>query len=219
MHRKTGLSPPVKYFTDRSKAVLLLLIIWVISVLFCYAFMHVCLLMPCGNLLGKRWPLGSRLWCLIVTLSLSHWYPGSGVVLECIDSWSLPSFLLWRKLCCMRSTRAQASRVYSFDLFSALVSIHSLESRKRNYLHETFQYSRLPLWVRRLEWVLAACLCQSRVFPRRSSYYSFVYDHTKVRKFRIDEHWLMIHMIYCLLLYINFNLHIFQTVLIPRAWL
>ena len=36
----------------------------------------------------------SRVWCLIVTLSLSHWYPGSGVVLDCIDSWFLPSFLL-----------------------------------------------------------------------------------------------------------------------------
>ena len=45
-------------------------------------------------MLGKGWPLGSRLWYLILTLSLSHWYPGSGVVLECIDSWSLPSFLL-----------------------------------------------------------------------------------------------------------------------------
>ena len=56
--------------------------------------MHVCLLMPCGHLLGKGWSLGSRLWCLIVALSLSHWYPGSGVVLDCIDSWSLPSFLL-----------------------------------------------------------------------------------------------------------------------------
>ena len=39
-------------FTDRSKAVLLLWIIYVISVLFCYAFMHVCLLMPSGHLLG-----------------------------------------------------------------------------------------------------------------------------------------------------------------------
>ena len=32
-------------------------------------------------------------------LLLSHWYSGSGVVLDCIDSWSLPSFLLcldWR---------------------------------------------------------------------------------------------------------------------------
>ena len=35
--------PPVKYFTDRSKAVLLLWILYVIYVLFCYAFMHVCL--------------------------------------------------------------------------------------------------------------------------------------------------------------------------------
>ena len=41
-----------------------------------------------GHLLGKGWPLGSYLWCLIVSLSLSHWYLGSGVVLDCIDSWS-----------------------------------------------------------------------------------------------------------------------------------
>ena len=29
---------------------------------------------------------GSRLLCIAVSLSLSHWYPGSGVVLDCIDS-------------------------------------------------------------------------------------------------------------------------------------
>ena len=28
----------------------------------------------------------SRSWCRTVGLSLSHWYPGSGVVLDCIDS-------------------------------------------------------------------------------------------------------------------------------------
>ena len=39
-----------------------------------------------GHLLGKGCPLGSRLWCITVSLSLSHWYPGSGVVLDCIDS-------------------------------------------------------------------------------------------------------------------------------------
>ena len=39
-----------------------------------------------GHPLGKCWPLGSGLWCLTVSLSLSHWYPGSGVVLGCIDS-------------------------------------------------------------------------------------------------------------------------------------
>ena len=47
-----------------------------------------------GHLLGKGGPLGCRLWCLTVSLSLSHWYPGSGVVLDCIDSWSLHPYLL-----------------------------------------------------------------------------------------------------------------------------
>ena len=59
----------------------------------CYAFVHVCLLLPCGHLLGKGWTLGSRFRYLIVSLLLSHWYPVSGVVLDCIDSWILPSFL------------------------------------------------------------------------------------------------------------------------------
>ena len=50
-----------------------------------YTFVHVCLFAPCGHLLEKGWPLGSSLWCLIVSLSFSHRYPGSGVVLDCID--------------------------------------------------------------------------------------------------------------------------------------
>ena len=50
------------------------------------AFVCVCLIVPCGHLLGKGWLLGSCLWCLDVSLLLSHWYPGSGVVLDCIDS-------------------------------------------------------------------------------------------------------------------------------------
>ena len=51
----------------------------------CYAFMRVCLL-PCGHLLLKGLPLGSCLWCITVSLSLSNWNPVSGVVLDCIDS-------------------------------------------------------------------------------------------------------------------------------------
>ena len=85
-HCKTGLSPPVKYFTDRSKVLLLFWIFFVVSVLR--------LLCLCAHLLGKGWSLGSRLWCLTVSLSLSYWYPGSGVVLDCIDSWSLHPYLL-----------------------------------------------------------------------------------------------------------------------------
>ena len=69
--------------------------------------------MYCGHLLGKGWPLSSRLWCLTVSLSLSHWDPGSGVVLDCIDSWSLNPYLLLQvfvlglfiflTICCWRS--------------------------------------------------------------------------------------------------------------------
>ena len=53
---------------------------------FCYASVRVCLLIPCDHLLGKGWPLGSRLYCQMVMLSLSYWYHWSGVVLDCIDS-------------------------------------------------------------------------------------------------------------------------------------
>ena len=86
--------------TDRSKAVLLLWIffVFVLSCV-CYVYVRVCLIVLCGHLLGKGWPLGSRLWCLTVSLSLSHWYPGSGVVLDCIDSWYLHPYLL-----CSRTT-------------------------------------------------------------------------------------------------------------------
>ena len=31
----------------------------------CYVFVCVCLYVLCGHLLGKGWPLGSRLWCLL----------------------------------------------------------------------------------------------------------------------------------------------------------
>ena len=82
---ETGLSPPVKYCTDRSKVVLLLWIIYVFLSFVCYAFVRVCLFVPCGHLLG-----GLTSWLSFVVynceLSLSHLFPGSGVILDCIDS-------------------------------------------------------------------------------------------------------------------------------------
>ena len=48
------LSPPIKYFTDRSKAVLLLWIFYVFVLsCVCYVFVRVCLYVLCGHLLGK----------------------------------------------------------------------------------------------------------------------------------------------------------------------
>ena len=58
--------------------------------LFCLVFamslcasVYMCFVVTCWE---KVLPLGSRLWCPTVSLSLSHWYPGSGLVLDCIDS-------------------------------------------------------------------------------------------------------------------------------------
>ena len=55
-------------------------------VFFCLVFamplcvsVDMCLVVICCEM-GR--PLSSRLWCLAVSLSLSHWYPGSGVVLD-----------------------------------------------------------------------------------------------------------------------------------------
>ena len=70
---------------DRSNAVLLLWIFFVFSVL--------CLLCLCMRLFicalwspaGKGLTSWLSLWCLTVSLLLSHWYAGSGVVLDCID--------------------------------------------------------------------------------------------------------------------------------------
>ena len=48
------LSPPVKYFTEGSKAVLFLCIFYVFVLsCVCYVFARVCLYVFCGHLLGK----------------------------------------------------------------------------------------------------------------------------------------------------------------------
>ena len=71
----------------------------------------------CFGMVGKQWFINVRMtviflvnhfWfqlisivihmqAILVSLSLSHWYPGSGVVLDCIDSWSLHLYLLSKK--------------------------------------------------------------------------------------------------------------------------
>ena len=51
-----------------------------------YALVRICLLMAAKGLTS---------WLSFVMSYCGDWYPGSGVVLDCIDSWSLPSFFLW----------------------------------------------------------------------------------------------------------------------------
>ena len=79
----------------------MVLLLWIFYVFFSV----LCLLCLCACLFifALRSPAGKGLTsCLsfvvsAVSLSLSHWYPGSSVVLDCIDSWSLHPYLLrWR---------------------------------------------------------------------------------------------------------------------------
>ena len=74
--RETGFSPPVKYFTDRSKVVLLLWIIYVISVLFLLCI-KACLFI---DALWSPARKGLTFWlcfvmsnCEVVTMSLVSW--------------------------------------------------------------------------------------------------------------------------------------------------
>ena len=74
---ETGLRAAVKYFTDSAKVVLLLWIFPVFLLLcVCYAFVRVCLFLPCCHLLGK----GQTSWlsfvvhnCEFVTFSFVSW--------------------------------------------------------------------------------------------------------------------------------------------------
>ena len=73
---ETGLTPPVKYFTDRSKAVLLLWIIYVISVLFLLCFRARldidALWSPAGKGLTS-WLSFVISYCEVVTFPLVSW--------------------------------------------------------------------------------------------------------------------------------------------------
>ena len=48
--------------------------------------------LPCGHMKGKGLTAWLYLWCLLWFCYFPIWYPGTGVVLDCIDSWSLLSF-------------------------------------------------------------------------------------------------------------------------------
>ena len=86
---------PQTVFDDDIRVSTAVLLLWIFYVFFSV----LCLLclcarrfiyVLCGHLLGKGWPLGSRLWCLTVSLSLSHWYPESGVVYQVYLIVSIP---------------------------------------------------------------------------------------------------------------------------------
>ena len=91
---ETGLNLPVKYFywpfLGGTSFVDHLCYLYLV----CLSCFRVCEFLRCCHLKGKGWPLVSCLWCLLWFCYFPIWYPETGVVLNCIDSWSLLSFLL-----------------------------------------------------------------------------------------------------------------------------
>ena len=83
-----------QFFTDRSKAVLLLWFIFYIYVS-CFSGIFVCSLQPCGHLLVKGWPFGSLLCEVFLWFyHFSLWCPGSGDVLDCIPDFCVLTYFV-----------------------------------------------------------------------------------------------------------------------------
>ena len=90
----------------------------------CLSCFLVCSLQPCGHLLGKGWPL-----CFLVCdvflcfVFFPMWCPGSGVVLDCIDSWSLPSSLSKKIITILRT---KSLLIFLFVWFEVLAPSQQL---------------------------------------------------------------------------------------------
>ena len=104
-----------------------------------------CLLCLCARLfICALWsPAGKGLtsWLSFVvstvSLSLSHWYPGSGVVLDCIDSWSLHPYLLFLTLL----AKIKISRKFP-DLHYCICMKSLFNTLNARYIFMTFLFCR-----------------------------------------------------------------------------
>ena len=88
--------PSIKifYWPFQGGASLLIFYVFALSCV-CYVFVCVCLYVLCGHLLGKGWPLGSCLWCLLWVCHFPIGILGQVWLLDCINSWSLHPYLLY----------------------------------------------------------------------------------------------------------------------------
>ena len=100
--------------------------LWILYVICvsCRSCCSVCSLQPCDHLLWKSWSLGFLV--CDVFLCFCHfpiWCPGSGVVFNCIDSWSLPSILLLFSTIICKIICMYHWQWFTLDCFSKKVSI------------------------------------------------------------------------------------------------
>ena len=93
-----------------------------------------------------------------VSLSLSHWYPGSGVVLDCIDSWSLHHYLLLLSelfcLCCVAALKSLPALSFNALIFPILrivctISFHYSCPWISSMSCTAFKITRWPIFIPR----------------------------------------------------------------------
>ena len=134
--------------------------------LFCFCSV-LCLRCLCARLfICALWsPAGKGLtsWLSIVvstvSLSLSHWYPGSGVVLDCIDSWSLHPYLLW----CPQYRILGFKNIWNYDdLFCILTRLPT----QFNWVEIVCMFSILKYFLKILDFyktpntsMIGGCIC------------------------------------------------------------
>ena len=143
---ETGLSPPVKYFywpfqggtSFVDHLCLLCLVFLMLLRLFIAALWS-----PAGKGLTSCYCL----WCLLYFCYFSMWYAGSGVVLDCIVSWSLPSFLLYVSSH-LKQERQQGSGIPPVRPLGYLLLNH---------------WTKFGVWVTHMNW---ACNCKKYFLPR-----------------------------------------------------
>ena len=130
---------------------------------FCSVWCFLCL---CARLfICALWsPAGKGLisWLLFVvstvSLSLSHWYPWSVVVLDCIDSWSLHPYLLWLSelfcLCCVAALKSVPALSFNALIIPILrvvcsISFHYSCPWISSMSCTAFKISRWPIFIPR----------------------------------------------------------------------
>ena len=129
--------------------------------LFCFVFAMFCArLFICASWSPAGKGLTSWLSFVVssVSLSLSHWYPGSGVVLDCIDSWSLQPYLLWLSelfcLCCVAALKSLPALSFNALIFPILrivctISFHYSCPWISSMSCTAFKITRWPIFIPR----------------------------------------------------------------------
>ena len=141
------------------------------SVLCLLCFVRVCLYMLCGHLLGKGWPLGSRLWCLLwvchfpIGILGQVWY----LIVSIPDLCNLTYFKYFWCIC------------YSHQLYCFFIELEWLNTRT----HSMARHRRSPHSQRYLTVIDPLTPSQGHRFDHRLKIFSVFWSNAHPLKFEI----------------------------------